>query len=70
MRQESAPLSDQKHSPEAITASLVSNFKVPGTDLLYGITTCLLKTTISEVRSGINRCMAQILFNKGAEGSL
>ena len=43
--------------------------KPPGTDLLPGSTACLLKTAIAEVRSGPNRCKAQILFDEGAQRS-
>ena len=68
-KQESAPLPEQKTSPEDVTASLTVSVpsKLPGANLLSRNTTCFLKTVIVEICSGPNCCKAQILFDEGAQ---
>ena len=61
----------QNNSQDDSTASLTVSVpsKPPGTDLLPGSTAYLLKTVIAEVRSGRNRCKAQILFDESVQRS-
>ena len=61
----------QNNSQDDSTASLTVSVpsKPPRTDLLPGSTACLLKTAIAEVRSGPNRCKAQVLFDEGTQRS-
>ena len=49
------------------TQLLLFPSKLPGTNLPSSNTTCLLKTAITEIRSGPIHCKAQILFDEDAQ---